>query len=318
MAPKVLIPQDISAIGKNYLIEKGYEVKMGSGISEDVLINEVADCEALLLRSARITEAVMNAGTKLKVISKHGVGIDNIDLSAAKKRGIKITNAPASNSSSVAEHTIMLILAVARYMLFCCDEMRRGNFEVRNECLGSELAGKTLAVIGLGKIGSAVAKRAHFGLEMNVIGYDPASRNNNSQSEWVKILDSIEEVLPTADFITLHLPLSAATHHLIDRRLIDLMKKKACIINASRGEIIDERALLEALQSGRIAGAALDVLETEPPPRDHPFLRMKNVIVTPHNAALTMEATERMALHAAMGIDEVLSGKPPTWPVKIT
>ena len=272
MEKKVLIPSDISQPGKDYLAEKGYTIKMGRGTDEQTILEDVADCDALLARNEHITRAIMEAAPRLKVISKHGVGLDKIDLDAARELNIWVTNGPLSNTVAVAEHTMMLILACAKKLVFFDRAARRGDYDIRNRVKGTDLEGKTLGLLGLGKIG---------------------------------------------DIVSIHLPSTPETRNSVDRRLIGMMKPTAYLINAARGDLIREADLAEALRNGAIAGAGLDVFQTEPPSPDDPLFQLPNVTVTPHNAALTLETTDRMGLHAAMGIDEVLSGRQPSWPVVV-
>lgn len=312
MNAKILVPQDIHAAGKEFLRERGYQVRLGSGLSEETLCREARDCDAILVRTAMITRRVMESPARLKVIAKHGVGVDNIDLEAATELAIWVSNAPLSNAETVAEHTIGMMIVLARHILRHDHELRAGNYEIRNQLTGCDLAGKTLGIIGLGRIGARVAKKAALGLDMNVIAYSPSA---GEVDEWIELVPSRDEVLRRADFVSLHLPFRPTTHHFIGRAELALMKPSAYLINAARGEVVDESALLEALQDKRISGAGLDVFEREPPELDNPLFALDNVVVTPHSAALTGEAMERMALHAALGIDEVLNGKRPSWPM---
>jgi D-3-phosphoglycerate dehydrogenase len=313
MPYKVLIPQDISQAGKQFLNKRGYEIKMGSGVSVETLKEEVRDCHAILARMASFPREVLEAGRMLKVISRHGVGTDNIDVEAATELGIYVTNAPQSNASSVAEHTIGLIIATARNLVRCNVAMRRGNFEIRNQIPGSDIGGKILGLIGIGRIGKLVARKATLGLDMKVVGYDPFI--DSTAAPEVEFVDSIDDLLQQADFVSLHLPANESTIGLIGKNKLMMMKPSAYLINVARGGIVKEDDLAEILSQGGIAGAALDVFSEEPPDPSNPLLKLDNVTVTPHNAALTRECMDRMAVHAAQGIDEVLSGKTPTWPV---
>ena len=313
MTYKVLIPQDISQAGKQFLKKKGYEIKMGSGISVETLKEEVQDCHAILARTALFPREVLEAGKMLKVIGRHGVGTDNIDVEAATQLGIYVTNAPQSNATSVAEHTIGLIIATARNLVRCDSAVRKGNFEIRNQIPGTDIGGKTLGLIGIGRIGKLVARKATLGLDMKVIGHDPYV--DSKAAPEVEFTASIEALLQQADFVSLHLPANQTTVGLIDKSKLMLMKPSAYLINVARGGIVKEDDLAEILSQGRIAGAALDVFTEEPPDPSNPLLKLDNVTVTPHNAALTRECMDRMAVHAAQGIDEVLSGKTPVWPV---
>jgi D-3-phosphoglycerate dehydrogenase / 2-oxoglutarate reductase len=274
----------------------------------------VADCDAILARTASYPAATMEAGKKLKVISRHGVGCDNIDVAQATALGIWVTYAPESNANTVAEHTIGCILALARNFIRLDRETRAGNFPIRDKLLGIDLAGKVLGIIGLGKIGRRVAQKASRGLEMKVVGHDPYLKPEQ-MSEFGVSAVSMDEVFRTADFVTLHIPGGPSTRGIIARKQFALMKKTAYFINASRGDVVEEPDLVQALCEGDIAGAAIDVYRKEPPEKDHPLMSMDNVLLTPHNASQTRECMIRMALHAAPGVDDVLSGRRPTWPV---
>ncbi|HUZ17242.1 MAG TPA: hydroxyacid dehydrogenase [Spirochaetia bacterium] len=314
MSGRVLIPQDVAETGKQYLRERGYEIKSGSGTSVEAISHDVADCDAILARTAPFPSAVLDAAPKLKVIARHGVGVDNIDLERAAELGIWVTNAPASNSNTVAEHTLTLILALAKKLIPAAAAFRAGDFEARNRLKGMDLEGKTLGIVGMGKIGKLVATKAGIGLGMRIVGFD-AYVPADAFPEGVERSATLEELLGRSDFVTLHVPATPETKDYIGKQEIACMKPSAYLINAARGEILDETALIEALQAGRIAGAGLDVFREEPPAKNNPLFAMENVVATPHNAALTAECMERMAVHAAMGIDDVLSGRTPQWPV---
>ncbi|HUV07028.1 MAG TPA: hydroxyacid dehydrogenase [Spirochaetia bacterium] len=316
MAFKVLIPQDIAEEGKKYLRERGYEIKMGSGITVEAIREDVKDCDAILARTAPFPGEVLRAGKRLKVVARHGVGIDNIDVKTATELGIYVTNAPESNANSVAEHTVGLIVALAKGYLRFDREFRSGNFEIRNQLKGQDLEGKTLGIIGVGRIGRLVAKKALKGFDMRVLGYDPYVTGVEELPE-LEVVTDWETPFRESDFITLHLPATADTRGIIGKKELGIMKSTAYLINAARGEIVNEEELIRALREKKIAGAGLDVFEKEPPEKNNPLLKMENVIATPHNAALTAECSIRMALHAAMGIDDVLSGRKPRWPVNI-
>jgi D-3-phosphoglycerate dehydrogenase len=314
MTYKVLLPQEVAQEGKNYLTQRGYEIKMGSGMTADAIAADVVDCDAILARTAPFPAKVLEAGQKLKVISRHGVGCDNIDVARATELGIWVTFAPESNADTVAEHTIGCIFALARNFIQLDRETRAGNFPIRDKLFGADLAGKVLGIVGLGKIGRRVARKASAGLDMKVIGYDPYLKPEQAAAIATPAR-SMEEVFRTADFVTLHIPGGASTRGIVGRKQFALMKPTAFFVNASRGDVVAEADLIEALRSGRMAGAAIDVYEKEPPAKDNPLMSMSNVLLTPHNASQTKECMVRMALHAAQGIDEVLSGKRPTWPV---
>jgi D-3-phosphoglycerate dehydrogenase len=314
MAKKVLIPQDITPAGKNYLLERGYEIKIGSGTTADAIAKDVEDCDAILARTAQFPAEVIKAGKKLKAIGRHGIGVDNIDVNTCTELGICVTNAPLSNANSVAEHTIGFIIALAKNMVKIDKEFRNGDFEIRNRLKGIDLEGKILGLVGLGRIGTLVAKKAALGLGMKVLGYDPYVKKNQAAPE-IELVNDWDTIFKKSDFVSLHLPATQETKGRVGKKEFDMMKPSAYFINAARGEVVNEADLIAALQQKKIAGAALDVFEKEPPAKDNPLFKLDNVIVSPHNAALTQEAMDRMGLHAAIGIDEVLTQKEPSWPV---
>lgn len=312
MSLNVLLTEDIDRVGKDYLQNHGYTIKMGHGISNDAVMQDVHDCDAILTRNAVITEEILKRSPKLKVVAMHGVGVNNIDVEAATKLGIQVTNAAGSNKLSVAEYTIGLIIDLARNIPIYDRELRTGNWGIRKVC-GCDLEGKTLGIVGMGNIGSMVAKKASLGLGMKVIGYK--RKITGTRMDGVALTSDLDEVLATADFLSLHVPASPSTYHMIGEREFSKMKPGAYFINTARGEVVDTEALVHALKSRQIAGAAIDVFEGEVPTAEHPLLHFPNVIVSPHTAAFTHESLQRMALYSAMGVDEVLSGKEPTYPV---
>lgn len=312
MAYQVLIPQDVAQPGKDYLRDRGYEIKMGSGITAEAIAADVVDCDAVLARTAPFPAKVLEAGKKLKVISRHGVGYDNIDVVRATELGIWVTFAPESNANTVAEHAIGCVLTLARNFIQLDREVRTGNWDVRDKLLGTDLSGKVLGIVGLGKIGRRVAQKAARGLDMIVVGYDPFLKPEQI-AEFATPAKSIDEIFSAADFVTVHIPGGPSNRGIIGKKQFTLMQKTAFFINASRGDVVVESDLIDALRNRMIAGAAIDVYEKEPPQKDNPLLSMGNVLLTPHNASQTRECMIRMALHAAQGIDEVLSGKRPTW-----
>lgn len=308
----VLIPQPIAEEGKDYLRERGYEVKMGSGHTADIMKEEVKGCDAILMRTALLPADVLRAEKRLKVIGRHGVGVDNIDLKAASELGIYVTNTPEANSNSVAEHTIGLVVACAKNFCLFDRETRNGHFDIRDQVRGVDLEGKIVGIVGLGAIGSRVAKKAIYGFDMKVIAYDPYIDQEHVPAD-ITCVESWEELFQTADFVTLNLPATSETKGRVGKKEFAMMKSTAYLINTARGEIVNETELIEALQHKIIAGAGLDVYAQEPPSKDNLLFQLDNVIVTPHNAALTKECAIRTAIHAAMGIDDVLSGRTPKW-----
>lgn len=310
MAYKVLIPQKIAVEGEKYLLDRGYEIVKSNGTSVEALKEAVVDCDAILCRTENYPAEVLAAGKKLKVIGRHGVGINNIDVKTATKMGVWVTVTPLANANTVAEQAISMMLMLARQTLKVDREFNKGNWAVREQVRGMDLEGKTLAIAGFGRIGTLVAKKAAV-FDMNIVVYDPYIDKSKIPAG-IKRVDTLEELFAAGDFVTLHLPYEKK---LIGKELLAKMKPTAYFINLARGELVFENELIEALQNKTIAGAALDVFDPEPPNlTNYPLFNMDNVILTPHNAALTTEATIRMAVHAAQGIDEVLTGKTPSWP----
>ena len=311
---KVFIAQDITSAGKEYLTQRGYEIKLGSRSDEETIRREAADCDAILVRTASISRETMQALPKLKVIARHGVGVDAIDVEAATQLGIQVTNGPLSNYESVAEHTVALIMACAHHIVEMDHSVRRGNWAVRNQIRLTELNGKTVGIVGLGRIGREVAAKLFYGFHMQVLGFDRYVAQD-TLPDYINQVPCFEELLSRSDFVTLHCPATPETHHLMNESCLAQMKPSAYLINCARGEIVDEEALYQALRDGILAGAGLDVMEAEPPKSTSLLLTLPNVIFSPHCSAHTAETFDRMGVHAAMGIDEVLSQKKVSWPV---
>lgn len=310
--PRILIADPIAPEGIQRLRAAG-EVDVRTGLHEDTLISIIPEYSALVVRSeTKVTRPVIEAGTKLAVIGRAGVGVDNIDLQAATERGIVVVNAPQGNTIAAAEHTIALLMALARHVPQADATLRNGKWN-RKDFLGTEIRGKTLGIIGLGKIGSEVARRA-LAMEMHVIAYDPFVPVERARSLGVESVD-FEQVLMLSDFLTVHPPLTAATTGMIGAEELAKMKDGVRIINVARGGIIDEAALAEAVKSGKVAGAAIDVFSQEPVPADNPLLGNPRIIVTPHLGASTAEAQERVAIDVAEQIVDILAGRPARYAV---
>lgn len=311
----ILIPEDVDVSGKEFLLSKGYELRVLEDSSVENICNHISDCSAILARTAPYPKEVFDAAPYLKVLARHGVGCDNIDLSAATAHGVQVCNTPFANANSVAEHTIMLILACVKNLVVSDKELRQGNYGIRNTKPGNDVFGRTLGLIGFGRIGKGVAKKAALGFDMKVLVYG----HHITQEElpdYVTIVDVIGDIMKQSDFISLHIPLKEETKNLINSETLSLMKQNAILINTARGGIVNEKDLYKALKEHKIAGAGLDVFEGEPFRETlSELFQLDNVIVTPHNAALTKEAMARMSLDAAIGIDEVLSGNKVSWPV---
>ncbi|WP_338833674.1 D-3-phosphoglycerate dehydrogenase [Moorella humiferrea] len=304
---RVLALDGIDERGLNILREAGLEVTAQGKMNEEELKDAIRDYDALIVRSAtRVTVAAINAAKRLKIIGRAGVGTDNIDVGAATERGIVVVNAPEGNTVAAAEHTMAMMLALARNIPQANAALKQGIWE-KKKYVGVELRGKTLGIVGLGKIGREVARRAR-GMEMKVMAYDPYVDPEQAARLEVE-LASLEDLLKNADFVTVHLPLTKETRHLLGREELALLKPGARVLNVARGGIIDEEALYEALKSGHLAGAALDVFEEEPLKKS-PLLELDNVIVTPHLGASTEEAQVAVAVEVAYDIVRCLKGEP--------
>ena len=304
MPAKVLIADHLSPDGVKVLQrEPGLRVDVKTGLSPKDLAAAIKPYEGLIVRSStKVTAEVIHKAERLRVIGRAGVGLDNVDLEAATKRGIIVMNVPGGNTISAAEHTMSLILAVARRIPQADRHVRTGKWE-RSEFVGVEVFGKTLGIVGLGKIGAEVARRAQaFG--MRVIACDPYLSTEHAQSLEVQLVP-FKQMLGEADFITLHIPLSAQTRHLIGAKELALMKPSAYLVNCARGGIVDEAALYKALVEGKLAGAALDVFESEPP-GDSPLFKLPQVVATPHLGASTEEAQLNVAIEIAKQVADCL------------
>ncbi|GIP58160.1 phosphoglycerate dehydrogenase [Paenibacillus sp. FSL W8-0186] len=305
---KVLVSDPISDLGIQQLMDASdVVVEKKTGLSEDELIQIIPDYDALLVRSqTKVTEKIMEAGTNLKVIGRAGVGVDNINLDAATKRGIIVINAPDGNTITTCEHAFAMMMALARHIPQAYAKTIQGTWD--RKFLGVELRNKKLGVLGMGRIGSEVAKRAKaFG--MDILGYDPFMTEERAEKLGVK-LATVDEIVRNADFITVHTPLTPETKHMISRPQFDVMKKGMRIINCARGGVVDEQALVEAIDQGIVAGAAFDVFEQEPPAADHPFLNNPKIIVTPHLGASTVEAQENVAIDVSEQVLHILRNEP--------
>ncbi len=305
--PRVLVTDRIGEEGLGILRE-GADVDVRLGLSPEELIAAIPEYHALAVRSeTKVTAEVLAAARSLIVVGRAGVGVDNIDVDAATSRGIVVVNAPAAITIATAEHTLGMMLALARHIPAAHASLSAGKWE-RSKFVGVELRGKTLGIAGMGRIGAEVARRARA-LEMRVIAYDPFISPERFQSIGVQLC-SLEELLAESDFITLHLPLTAANHHFLDDAQFDQMKPGVRVLNVARGELISETALVKALESGKVAGAAIDVFETEPPDPESPLLHHPNAVVTPHLGASAAEAQERLSVDVADQLLAALHGEP--------
>src|SRR5438552_5242884 len=304
---KILVTDDVSMSGLQPLRDAGLLVEKKMGLTEKLLHESLRDYEGLIVRSeTKVTANLMDAARKLRVVGRAGVGVDNIDVPAATARGIVVMSAPDRNTITKAEHALALLVALARNIPQANSSVKAAKWE-RKRFIGAELQGKTLGVIGLGRIGRAVAARARaFG--MKIVGHDPFIAPDQARDLEIESA-SLDEVFARADFLTVHTPLTSETRGLIGPQAFAKMRKGVRVINCARGGLVDEAALYEAIKSGVVAGAALDVFEPEPPPPDHPLLGLSEVIVTPHLGASTTEAQEGVAFTVAEQMrDYLLTG----------
>jgi len=307
----VLATQKLHPVGMA-LLEERVELRIASSLDPATLACEVPGAHALVVRMGRITEEVIAAGTSLQVIGQNAVGLDNIDVAAATRRGIPVVHTPGANSVSVAEYVIGAVLTLARRFPLMDREMRAGNWLVRNQW-GRELSGCTFGVIGLGHIGSLVARRCRAAFDAEILALDPYLPPAQAAALEITLADSLDELLRRSDVVSLHVPLTAETEGLLGARELALMKPTAYLINAARGPVVDEAALAAALRRGTIAGAAVDVYSQEPPPPEHPLWTAPNLLLTPHIGALTDEAMGRMARTMVTDVLAVLEGRRPRY-----
>ena len=306
---KILIADKLAQEGVDLLNAiEGVEPVVKTGMTEEELIEVIGEFDGVIVRSAtKINANVLAHATKLRGVARAGVGVDNIDIPESTKKGVVVMNTPGGNTLSAAEHTMALMLAMSRNVVPACNSLKGGAWD-RKSYMGNQLNKKMLGVIGLGRIGMAVVKMAN-GFGMNVVGYDPIAVPKEAQELGVKVIDDVEYIFREADYISLHLPRNEHTTNMIDAKQFDMMKKTTRIVNCARGGIINEDALYDALLAGKIAGAALDVYEQEPP-LNRRFEEVDSCLVTPHLGASTEEAQIEVAVEAAQILADALTGGP--------
>lgn len=309
---KVIVESPVAKEGVELLKDEGYEVVEIYEDDPEVLLEEIGSVDAILARptGARVTAEVLREGDRLQVVSIHGVGCENVDIDMATEEGIYVLNTPNANTEAVVEHTFGLMSNLSKRILEADRATRNGDYETRDQYIGVEMKGKTLGVIGLGRIGLEVGRRLGRACGMEVVGCDPYLGASEFPDE-IEYAEDLEKIFEVSDFITVHCPLTEGTEGLIGQEELHKMKESAFLINVARGGIVDEDALVDALKEGEIRGAAIDVFKEEPPADDHPLFDLNNVIVTPHTAWLTEEARRRMSTGAAEGIITVLRGDIP-------
>ncbi len=309
MSHRVLIADKVAGEAAEVLSAAGFEVVSKPGLDEEALVETVPPFHAILVRSAvKVTARVLEAAGNLKVVGRAGAGVDNIDVAAATARGVLVMNVPGGNSVTAAEHTIALLFAAARQVPQAMASLKAGRWE-RGRFVGLELTGKTLGVIGYGAVGRIVADRA-LGLRMRVVAYDPLVPAFVLEGAGVRPARDLDDLLQSSDVVSLHVPLNEQTRNLLNRDAIRRMKRGALLVNCARGGLVDEAALVEALNDGHLAAAAVDVWSPEPPPPDHPLLSHPAVVATPHLGASTREAQVRVARAVALQVrDYLLHGR---------
>jgi D-3-phosphoglycerate dehydrogenase len=289
----------------------GVDIYIADNQDPNNYLDQMKDTDAIIVRVAKCDGNAINNSPNLKVIGRTGVGYDSVDVKTATARGIPVVITPGANSRSVAEHAIAMMLSLSKGLYEYQEEMKKGNWEVRNSHKAFEFEGKTVGILGMGAIGREVCRMAQ-GLGMHVLGYDPFLPGEKIEALGAKCFEDYEELLKEADFVTVHVPLTEQTKGMISMKQMKEMKKSAFVINCSRGGIVDEKDLYEALTAGTIAGAGLDVYTREPVDANNPLLTLENVVATPHSAAQTQEAVIKMAQMCVNGCLAVLEGK--KWP----
>ncbi|MGI8563451.1 MAG: hydroxyacid dehydrogenase [Candidatus Dormibacter sp.] len=294
------------------LLRAGAQVEVVGEDTVAALLPQLADAEAIIVRTpSRVGADTIAAAPRLRVISTSGYGTDNIDIPAATEAGVVVVNNPGSAENSVAEHAVALVLALAKKLTWSDAAVRSGQpWDFRGGFEAIELKGRTLGVVGFGRIGREVARKLHDGFGMEVVVYDTLLAET-TLAPWARQARSVEELLPQADVVTIHCALTPQTRHLFDQRRLALMRRGALLINTARGPVVDETALAAALRSGTLGGAGIDVYESEPPAADNPLFELENVILTAHTAGLTVESARQLALSAAAQVLATLDGVRP-------
>lgn len=311
---KVIIPQIVDPVAYEFLGERGYEVVIGDGWDSERIAEEIADADGVLARIEPYPAELLAHGKKLKVIGRHGIGTDNVDLDYCRAKGIAVAITKNCNNISVAELALSLLLACSKQLTRFDAGTKEGVWPLREQVISTVLTGKTLGIIGLGAIGQDLARMAYHGLNLKIVGYDRSPEKKNLP-DYITLFNDIESLLPHCDALSLHLPLTEETRYLINADSINMMRSGAILINTARGGVVEEAAVYEALQSGQLSAAGFDVFEEEPARADNPLFSLPNFIATPHIGGLSREARRAQSLGAAQAIDAVLSGGTPEYPV---
>ena len=310
---KVLLPQPIADDAHKLLEEHGYEVVLADNLKVETVEPLIGDAHAIVLRTGiSITADLMAKAKKLETISRTGGGVDNVDLEAATKHGVLVTSSLGVNTSTVVEHSLAMMLSLFKQLPVLDRELRANNYRIRYKNLPRDVRGKTLGVVGFGRIGSGLARICRQSLDMKIMAFDEylPDEIKKKNSDWVDFVE-LDELMKNSDVVSLHIPATPETKGMINRTYFEMMKDDAVLINASRGEVVDEADLAEALEAEKIGGAGIDVFAQEPPAEDSPLLKSKNTILTPHSAALTNECVVRMAVSGASRVIDVFEGRKP-------
>lgn len=313
MAKKVLIPHPIAKAGVDYLRDQGYDITMDTPTDTESIKKLIADADGMIIKYMPVTNEILACAKKLKVIGKHGIGLNNVDIPACTKYGVYLCNTPFAAVNAVAEHALMLMLYLARGVKFADAAVRGGEYHIyRDNHFVVELGDSTLTLMGLGKIGRLVAQKAHHGFGMKVKAYDPYVDPSEAEP-FIELCPTGYEAIADADFVSLHMPLTPATEGMVDMDFLSRMKPSAYLINTARGALVNEKDVVCALTHGVIAGAGFDAFTVEPVAPDNPLCYLENVVLTPHFATYSAGGQERMALGAASAVHEGLSGKRPQY-----
>jgi phosphoglycerate dehydrogenase-like enzyme len=301
--------------GMKLLYERA-EVRLASGTDPATLQREVVDADAVIIRTGGVIDAaVMDCGRNLKAVGRHGVGFDCIDVEAATERGIQVLYTPGANTESVCEHVFAMMIGVSKHFPYMTAELARGNYDARTGRTGRDISGRTLGIIGFGRIGQRVGAVAYAGFGMRVLYHDIIAIPPEAEARAGATRVSMDELLAQSQYVTLHVPLDASTRRMIDRTALSKMRPDAILINCARGPVVVEQDVAEALDAGTIWGYGGDVFEDEPPRTDHPLIGRSNCLLTPHSAAQTVEGLSNMATWIAQDILGVLRGEAPRNPV---
>ena len=310
MSIKILLTEEISAAGIAAL-EKEAEIVYAPDPSVEAAVALAGDVDGIISRNTPVDERILAAAPKLKAVASHGVGYDHVDVKAATGHGVYVVNTPGANAQSVAELVVAFMLALGRKVVYADHAFRtRNDYYVRNRCSGQDICEKTLLIFGMGAIGRTLTKICTDGFSMRVLGYDPFVSAEQMAAIGAEKVDSFEDALPLADYVTLHCPYVDELYHMINEKSLKKMKPTAFLINCARGKLVDEEALYQALKTGVIAGAGLDVFEPEPPAADNPLFTLDNIITTPHLGYNALDSFNRMSLWSVQDVLSVIKGEP--------